>query len=216
MPKVTLAVVDDQKLFRDGLVLLLKEYPELDVIIQAVDGKDLLEQLRTKKKPDIILLDLEMPQMDGIETTILLKKKYPDIRIIILTLYNEEQIVIDMIKKGVNGFIAKDTDIEILVDAIHEVKKTGVYMNNELSKLMVKRLRTSHKKHPSFNTLELTKREVDVLSLICKEFTIKEIAAKLNLSPRTVETHRENMMKKMGVRNTAGLVLYTFNNNLLE
>jgi two-component system response regulator DegU len=213
---IKLAVVDDQHLFRKGLISLIKEFDELDIVIEASNGDELIEKLKTSKKPAVILLDLEMPGMDGIETTGYLQRKYPEIKILILTMHNEEEIILHLIEKGAHGFLLKDHPIETLVDAIYAVIDNGYYFNDHVSKVMVKGLMRTQKIKPSFSEVRLTEREIDVIRLICKEYTNKEIAEKLFISVRTVDGHREKILQKTKAKNTVGIVMFAVKNNMLD
>jgi two-component system response regulator DegU len=212
---IKLAVVDDQHLFRKGLISLIKEFEELDIVVEATNGNELVEKLKTKK-PAVVLLDLEMPGMDGIETTEYLQRKYPEIKILILTMHNEEEIILHLIEKGAHGFLLKDQPIETLVDAIYAVIENGYYFNDHISKVMVKGLVRTNKIKPSFHEARLSDREIEVVKLICKEYTNKEIADKLFISVRTVDGHREKILQKTKAKNTAGIVMYAIKNNLLD
>ena len=213
--KKTIAVVDDQYLFRQGLVSLLREYDELDVIMEASNGHELLEKLKDKK-PDVLLLDLEMPLMDGIETTIALKNQFPDIKIIILSMHTDDEFIIHLLEKGASGFLPKDKDIEGVVDAIRCVLENGYYFDERISNAMLKGLVKTKKVIPSFSTQYLSEREIIVVNLICKEYTNKEIADKLCLSPRTIDAYRSTILLKTGAKNTAGIVMYAVKYNLLD
>jgi len=215
MKKIKLAVVDDQLLFRQGLIALLKDNEELEIVIEASNGKELLEQLK-KKKVDIIITDLEMPEMDGIEATEHVRNKYPDVKILALTMHNDDSFVIHLIEKGANGFLLKDYDIELIIDAIYAVTETGYYFNDRVSKAMVKGLIKSKKILPKFNQMRLTDREIEVIRLICKEYTNKEIATKLYVSPRTVDGHRERIMQKIAAKNVAGIIMYAVKHHLID
>lgn len=212
---IKLGVVDDQHLFRKGLISLIREFEELDIIVEASNGNELVEQLKTSQ-PEVILLDLEMPGMDGIETTMYLKRMYPEIKILILTMHNEEEIILHLIEKGAHGFLLKDHPIETLVDAIYAVIENGYYFNDHVSKVMVKGLVRNQKIKPSFNEVRLSEREIEVVRLICREYTNKEIADKLFISVRTVDGHREKVLQKTGAKNTAGIVMYAIRNNILD
>lgn len=213
--KKTIALVDDHSLFRKGLLSLLNEDPNLNVIIEASNGKELLEALR-QKQPDVVLLDLEMPVMDGAETAGLIRQKYPQIKIIILTMHNEEGLIINLLERGVNGFLPKDTDIEVVVDAVYSVIESGYFFNDRISRTLVKKLASAHKISPFFKSSALTDREIEVIQYICKELTNKQIADKLCLSPRTIDTYREKILEKTGAKNTAGIVMYAFKHNLIN
>ena len=213
--KIKLAVVDDQLLFRKGFISLLKEFPEFDVVFDVSNGEELLDQLKTKKV-DLVLLDLEMPKMDGFETTEQLQKAYKDLKIIILTTHNEESFIHHLISKGACGFILKDQDIETIVDAIYAVIETGYYFNDRVSRALVKGLIESKMVRPSFSMAYLSDREIEVIKLISKEATAKEISEKLHISIRTVEGHRERILQKIKAKNSVGIAMYAIKNNLLE
>ena len=210
-----IALADDQLLFRQGLLSMLKEFPELNVVIEASNGEELLEEMK-KKKVDVILLDLQMPKMDGFEATERIHKKYPETKIIILTTHNEESFIHHLLKKGAHGFILKDQDIETIIDAIYSVKENGYYFNDKVSRALVKGLMESDTIRPTFKKTSLTEREIEIIKLMSKEHTAQEIAYKLFISIRTVDGHRERIMEKTKARNTVGIVMYAVKHHLLE
>jgi DNA-binding NarL/FixJ family response regulator len=212
---IKLAVADDQQLFRKGLVSLIDEFDDLSVVIEASNGKDLLEKLKVKT-PDVILLDFEMPEMDGIEATDIIRKKYPGIKILILTLHNEEEIILHLVEKGAHGFLLKDNPIDVVVDAIYAVIDNGYFFNDRVSKAMVNGLVRNKQIRPNFVRADLSTREIEVLKLICKEHTNKEIAEKLFISVRTVDGHREKILYKTKARNVVGMVMYAMKHGLLD
>ncbi|MGQ0829212.1 MAG: response regulator transcription factor [Bacteroidota bacterium] len=213
--QIKLAIVDDHHLFREGLISLTTEYKDLNVVIEASNGKELIEQIE-KRKVDVVLLDIEMPIMDGFEVTRYLKKNYPEIKILILTMYNDEEIIRYLIGTGAHGFLLKNSSIANIIDAIYSVTTdNGYYFNDSVSKSMVQDLVSSKKIKPYFHKSKLSARELEVMRLICKEYTNKEIACSLFLSLRTVDGHRENILNKIKAKNTAGIVMYAVKNNLL-
>jgi DNA-binding NarL/FixJ family response regulator len=214
--KINIAIVDDQQLFRQGMISLLREFKELNIVFEAANGEELMEKLKSKEpQPSVILLDIEMPVMDGFETAALLKQKYPDIRIIILTMHDEEQMIIHLVEVGAHGFLPKNEDIEHVVDAIYAVHENGYYFNDKISRAMVKGLVRTKKIQPKFKSPGLSERELEILELICKEFTSIEIGDKVGLSARTVDNHRLNILKKIGARNTVGMVMYALKKGLI-
>lgn len=215
MKKIKLAVVDDQLLFRRGIISLIKEFEEIDVVIEAGNGKELIEGIK-KRKPHIVLLDLQMPVMDGIETTAYLSEKYPDVKILILTMHDDDEFILHLIEKGANGFLLKNNSIDIVIDAIYSIVENGYYFNDRISKTMIKGLVRSKKIKPVFQSVSLSDREIEVIMLICKEYTNKEISERLCISIRTVENHRDKILEKTGARNTAGIVMFALKNNLLD
>ncbi len=219
MDKIKIAIVEDQRLFRDGLQSLLKETDGMDVLSVADNGKHFLEQLDGGiELPDVALVDMNMPEMNGFELTEILLKKYPNMRIIILTVHNQERYIVKMIEAGVAGYLVKNCDIEEVRQAIRTAHKTGFYFNDATMQAMRNGYKMKNKEVRSFANIpvELTERELEVLRLICKEYTNTEIGEHLNISPRTVDGHRNNLLAKAGCRNTAGLVLFAVNNNLYD
>jgi DNA-binding NarL/FixJ family response regulator len=214
MMKFKVAIVDDQQMFRKGLISLISEFNEMSVIIEAGNGKELIDKM-VRKVPDVVLLDLEMPGMDGAQTLAWLKQKHPRIRVIILTMHDEESIIAHMVENGAHGFLVKNDPIETLVDAVHSVMDTGYYFDDRISKALLTRLITGEKIKPKFSKVNLTERELQIVQLICEEFTNKEIAEKLCLSVRTIDGHREVILEKIKARNTVGIVMYAVKNGLV-
>ena len=213
--KINIAVVDDQQLFRQGLISLLRENKNLNIMFEAGNGQELLDKLKTvKTPPDVILLDIEMPELDGVETTIRLKLKHPELKIIILTMHDEEEMIVHLIEKGAHGFLPKNEDIESVIDAIFSVHQNGYFFNDRISKAMVKGLVNSKKIKPTFNDVELSERELDIIRLICKEHTSPEIGEMMHLSTKTIDNYRLTLIKKLAVRNSIGLVMYAVKKGL--
>lgn len=209
---IKLSIVDDQKLFRDGLKSLIKEFSECRVISEANNGKEFTTSLNSNI-PDVVLLDLSMPEMDGEETTKYLNTHFPQIKILILTMYDDSSFARHLIMHGAHGFLLKESNIEIVVDAIHSVMENGYFFNEFISRELVEEFLLSGDINPEFKKVTLTKREMEILALISKEYTCKEIADRFSLSIRTVEGHRDKLIKKIGARNTAGLVVFAVQNN---
>lgn len=212
--KISVAIVDDHDLFRKGLVSLLKEFEEISILIQATNGQDLLSQLKNKQ-PHVILLDIEMPIMDGIEAVAHVRQKYPNIKVIMLTQHYDEQMIYHLMEKGAHGFLPKNADIEIVVDAIYAVIEKGYYYSDSVSKAMITGA-TNKKTILSFHSCNLSEREIEVVRLICKQMTIREIADTMCLSPRTIETYRENIYLKTDSKNTVGVAFYAMKHKLLD
>lgn len=219
---INIAVVDDHYLFRAGIISLLKDYEDLNVVIQASNGKDLFKQLKNytesakRSLPDVILLDIQMPEMDGIETTIQLQKDYPDIKIVILTMHNEEEFIFDLMNKGASGFLAKDKTVDMVLDAIYSVMNTGIYFNEQILQAIVRGSQGKLKTPEFSKDTDLSEREIEIIQLICDQKTNRQIAEILEVSQRTIEAHRTAIASKTGVKNTAGLVLFAIKNNLIQ
>lgn len=204
---IKLALVDDHNLFRQGIKLLLEDIDSVELIIEGSNGQELLDAMENQV-PDIVLLDLEMPVLNGIETSKILKKKYEDVGIIILTMYDDEQMIAHLMEIGANGYLLKDTTEEELRKAIRSVNENQFYFNDFVSKALLSGVKAKRKAEPKIgNNIDVTRRESEVLQLICEELTTQEMADKLFLSPRTVEGHRQNLIEKFGVKNTAGLII---------
>jgi DNA-binding NarL/FixJ family response regulator len=214
---INIAIADDQKLFRKGMTALINSFDDIKIVFEAENGKQLLELCNEAiQKPDIILLDLSMPEMNGLEALKILKEDHSEIRVIILSSHEIENYILATIQAGANGYLAKNAEPEEVELAIREVFKNDFYFTLPMLAIMRKGLT---KKIPSVsldNEDNLTAREKEVLKLICKQFNSHEIAEKLFLSNRTVEGHRNNLLLKTGSRNTAGLVLYALKHKLLE
>ncbi|MCI4666671.1 MAG: response regulator transcription factor [Bacteroidia bacterium] len=217
--QINIALCDDHKLFREGMKSILQQNEGFDVIIEAENGKDLLDKLEDLKpqSPDIILLDLEMPELDGIATLPFLQEKHGDVHVIILSMHSDESLMAHLMEKGANGYVLKDADGDELKEAIEGTLNNGYFFSEDVSKAMLNQLVKKNKIKPAFkNNIQLTDRETEVLMLICKEMTTAEIAEKLFLSPRTVEGYRNRLLEKTGARNTAGLVLFASKSELLD
>ncbi|WP_282079931.1 response regulator [Aquimarina algiphila] len=181
--------------------------PGITLVLEAVSGKDLLAQLNNVV-PDVILLDLEMEDMNGVDATLKLQERYPDLKIIILTMHKEERMISYLMEVGANGYLLKDTNQEELETAIRSTYEKGFYFNSFVSEALLKGLKHKTTKPPAIGKdYHLTSRELEVLEGITHEFTTSEIAEQLFLSVRTIEGHRKNLMNKLGVKNTAGLIV---------
>lgn len=213
--KIKLAVVDDQKLFRKGLIALIEDTEQFDIVIEASNGVELMEKLKIKK-PDVLLLDLQMPEMDGTKVAEILKKTHPDIRILILSMYNDDSTMLYLLEKGVRGFLLKDSGFQSVVDAISAVTENGYYFNTKVSKTLIMNLIANKEITPTFKKITLSQREIEIIRLVCQEFTNKEIASRLYLSSRTVEGHKVKILRKLQVKNVIGIVMYAVKNRLLE
>ncbi|WP_114936866.1 response regulator transcription factor [Mucilaginibacter endophyticus] len=216
MKPIKIAIADDYTIYREGLKVGLTQDENLEVILEAADGEDLITGIETNM-PDVIIMDLKMPVMDGMEATKLVKKQYPDIKILVVTMYDDEKFVIHLMEIGANGYLLKNAEAEEIRKAIYSVHETGYYFNNIVSNALLKKLVIKGNIKPSFKEgVELTEREQDVLKLICAEKTANEMGKQLFLSPRSVEGIRQRLIDKVGVRNTAGLVMFAVKNGIIE
>lgn len=213
--KIRVAVVDDQLLFRKGILSLLEEFDELKIVLEASNGRELLDKIKMQEV-DVVLLDLEMPVLNGIETTEILKKKYPEIKIVILTLHNNDAFVVELLRKGAHGFLLKDNDIETVVNAIFSVYVNGVYFNPQISQKLIKGLVQGDTISPLFTAASFSSIELQVIDLICKEHSSKEIASVMNVSARTVDGYIEKIFEKTNARNRIGIVMYAVKHGIVK
>jgi DNA-binding NarL/FixJ family response regulator len=216
MGVIKVAIADDHKIFRKGVILSLRPYSAIKFVQEAENGQELLDGLAASG-PDVVLMDLRMPQKDGIETTKIIAKQYPSIHIIALTMYEDERFVSHMMEIGANGYLLKSADPSEIKRAIIEVATKGYYLNNFVNRILLKKSHVRTKTIPSLNTeITLNDREREVVRYICMEFTAQEIAQKIDVSPRTVEAIKDRLMERFGAKNTAGLVFFAVKNNLID
>lgn len=211
---IKIAVADDEELFRKGIIFILGRVKNFQIIHEAANGLELIDYLRKKiETPDIILTDLKMPGLNGIEATKIIRSEFPDIKIIALTSYNTRSFVANMVKIGAAAYLVKNSSPKTVVETIEKVMANGFHYSYETMK-------TIQEDRIDLNDAESNKekvsfREKEVLQLICEQLTTQEIADKLKISPRTVEGHRNNLLQKTGSKNIAGLVLFAIQNNLV-
>jgi len=212
-----LLLVDDHRMFLDGLQLMLGSNKKVSIAGVANNGAEALSFLKKNKKVDLILMDINMPVMNGYTTCLELAKQYPDIKLIALSMYIEHSNIKKMLEAGVHGYVYKNADADILMSAIETVMRHDYYIEEEAHYILKDYL--SNKKDESrgyhkFKNFELTKREKEIVKLIMDGFTNQEIATSLFLSSRTVDTHRKNVLSKLGLKNTATLVKYAMDNKV--
>jgi DNA-binding NarL/FixJ family response regulator len=215
MIKIKIAIADDSVIFREGLKVSLFQDSNFEIILEAGNGKELLAGVE-KKTPDVILMDLKMPVMDGMEATKAIKKRFPTVKVLAVTMYEDEKFIIHLMENGANGYLLKNAEPEEIRNAIYAVAENGYYFNDLVSKALLKKVVIKSDLKPSFNKqIDFTDREMDVLKLICNEKTSVEIGEAIFLSPRSVEGIRQQLLDKIGVRNTAGLVMFAVRNGYI-
>lgn len=219
MRKIKLALCDDHNLFRVGMASILTQIPDFDLVLEAANGQELIDKI-ARRTPDVVLLDLQMPVLDGTATADFLRENHPLIKIVILTMHDEDRMVLHLLEKGVSGYLLKDADPGEVEKAVRKVMDDGVYLNEFVSRAMLRKMTntTTVVKQPSafYNSkVLLSEREKEVLKLICEGLSTAEISERIFLSPRTVEGHRLRILEKTGTKNTAGMVAYAFKNNLV-
>jgi len=217
MDIIKVAIADDHQIFRKGVILSLRQYNNIKFIFEAENGEDLIKKISTSEMPEVILMDLKMPVKDGIETTKYLNKHFPEIRIIILTMYEDERFVGHLMDSGANGYLLKSTEPTEIKKAITDVMRTGFYLNNFVNKVLIKKNYAKQKFNPNLNSeVVISDREKEVLTLVCMEYTAHEIAQKMEISARTVEAIKDRLMERFGVKNSVGLVFYAMKNSLMD
>lgn len=216
MKKIKIAIADDYKIFRDGIKVGLAADKNLQVVLEADNGEDLLNGLE-KASPDVIIMDLKMPIMDGMEATKEVRKRFDSIKVLVVTMYDDDKFIIHLMEMGANGYLLKNAEAEEIRKSIYAVFENGYYFNDLVNKALLKKLVLKRNFKPSFNQdVEFTERELEVLKLICEEKTAAEIGKEIFLSPRSVEGIRQKLIEKVGVRNTAGLVMFALKNGIVE
>ncbi|MEM7574765.1 MAG: response regulator transcription factor [Bacteroidota bacterium] len=213
---IRIALVDDQKLFRSGLKLILNKQANFKVIFEAGDGQQFFERLNFEPV-DLVILDVEMPVMDGMATLARLKADHPAIKVLMLTMHESGRLITHLMQAGANGFLLKDEEPEVVCRAVEQVMRDGMFFRDYVSKALLKGNQRQTKTRSSDALLrpKISERELEVLQLICQEYTSQEIAKKLFISVRTIDGHRRSLQEKTGAKNIAGLVLYAVNNDLV-
>jgi len=215
MEKINVLIADDHRIFRDGIRSILEKEQDIVVIDEAANGAEVLEKI-DRLKVDVLILDIDIGKPGGIEITRTISSTHPEVKVLILSMISLHDFVINALESGAIGYILKNTGKDEVLTAIRSVAKGDSYFSKEVSAILIEQLHMprSHKKH--LTDIPLTPREIEVLELIAREFSNQEIADRLFISIRTVDTHRRNMLEKLGVRNTAGLVRYAIKNGLLK
>lgn len=216
MSTIKLLLADDEELFRKGISFLLQRQNNIEIIYEANNGNEVLDFLKSSNThPDIILMDLKMPLLNGVETTKLIFKDYPTIKIIALTSYNTKSFIANMIDIGAASYIVKSASPDDMITTIHQVFDKGFYYNEEVLHIIQQDLRNNTRKNSFFEEVKLTKREREILELICYQNNNQQIAEKLFISSRTVEGHRNSLLLKTGSINSAGLVVFAIQNKIV-
>jgi len=208
--KILIAIVDDHTLFRNGVAGLMSEFEELQVIFEAGNGQQMQQMLPNHPQPQVILMDINMPVMDGYEATGWLKEKYPEIRVLALSMFEDDKAVLKMIRSGACGYVLKESKPRDLLEAIMTINEKGVYINEMVSGKLIRSV-VDKEETPDFSN-----RELEFLKLCCSESTYKEIADQMFVSPRTVDNYREALFQKLNIKSRTGLVLYAIQNQVFK
>ena len=216
MNEITVAIADDHQLFRKGVIHSLSPYKQLRFLLEAGTGDELLSGL-ANEPVQVVLMDLKMPGKDGIETTKLISRNYPDIKVLIVSMYEDERFVHHLMENGAHGYLLKNAEPQEMLKAITDVIEKGYYLNDFVNRILLRTAGQKQKNLPALDIdLALSDREKMVLRLICMEFTAQEIAQKMELSSRTVEAIKDRLMDRFGSKNTAGLVFFAVRNHLMD
>jgi DNA-binding NarL/FixJ family response regulator len=213
---IRIVLADDHEIFRDGFRVMLKKQPTVDLVGEANDGEELV-QLVKDVVPDVVVTDIKMPKIDGIQAAKTLSKQFPDIGIIALSMFDEENLIIDMLEAGARGYLLKNAHKDEIVAAVEAVYKKQTYYCNHTSKKLTKLIaESSFNPNRRMKQPEFSEREIKVMRLICQERSNREIASELYLSVRTIEGYREKIQEKINARNTAGIVVYAIKNKIYQ
>ncbi len=214
---IRIVLADDHEIFRDGFRVMLKRQTSVELVGEAADGEELINLVR-QVYPDVIITDIKMPNMDGVQATKLLTKEFPDIGIISLSMFDEENLIIDMLEAGAKGYLLKNAHKNEIIAAVEAVYNKQTYYCNHTSRKLTKMIAESsfnpHKR--TGKSAEFSEKEINVIRFICQEMSNKEIASQLNLSVRTIEGYREKIQEKINARNTAGIVVYAIKNRIYQ
>jgi DNA-binding NarL/FixJ family response regulator len=208
--QIHIAIVDDHTLFRNGVAALLGEFEELKVVFDAENGEHLQQMLAKYPSPQVILMDINMPVMDGYAATKWIKEKHPQIKVLALSMFEDDKAVIRMIKSGASGYVLKESKPRELLEAIKIINEKGVYINEMVSGKLLRSV------SDDAEACEFSKKELEFLKLCCSELTYKEIADQMFVSPRTVDNYREALFLKLNLKSRTGLVLYAIQNEIFK
>jgi two-component system response regulator NreC len=216
MAKIRILITDDHTLFRQGIKTLLGAESDLDIVGEAANGAEAVEKV-TELRPDIVLMDIGMPGLSSFEATRQIKKARPDTKVLFLTMYDDEDYLVQCMEVGASGYVLKDSPAQQLLAALRDVYRGGSYLSPRMLSQLVddfrSRIKTAHRQ-PRFATL--TAREKEILKLLAEGESVKEIAAGLNLSVKTVEAHKFNLMRKLDIHNKAHLVQYAIQKKIIK
>ena len=213
---IKVAIADDHALYRTGVKTSLSSRKDIQMVAEAENGMQLLNLLK-HIQPDVVLLDIQMPIMDGLVTLPEIKKLYPNVKVIMLSMHNDHSVISKMMEIGANSYLTKESGSEMIYEAIRGVFEQDFYFNDMTNKALLSGLRTKRTTESSMpQDVQLTEKEITILKLMCDEKSTKEIADIVDLSPRTVEAIRDKLKSKIGARSTAGLILYAVKNNIIE
>jgi DNA-binding NarL/FixJ family response regulator len=221
---IRILIVDDHQIIRDGVRALLRDTDGIEIVAEAENGAVALERLK-EVQVDVVVMDINMPVMNGIEATQQISERYPEVQVLILTMHDDIEYISNMLKAGAAGYILKSSGKPELITAIQKTAAGDNFFSSEVSFKVMKRFMANQQAVISGDTdtappnkpeIHLTKREIEIIRMIGQELTNQQIADRLSISPRTVDTHRRNLLQKLGVRNTAGLIRYALQHQIID
>jgi DNA-binding NarL/FixJ family response regulator len=211
---IDVILADDHEIFRDGFAVMVNKIPDINLVGQASNGEELLQLIR-ELKPDVIVTDIKMPVMDGIEATKQIRKEFPNLGIIAFSMFDEDNLIVDMLEAGAKGYLLKNAQKEEIIAAIKTVHKGEPYYCRETTHKLAEMIANSNFNPAKKNAgPEFSEREIAIIRLICEEYTNKQIAEMLDLSKRTIEDYREKILEKIDAKNSAGIVVYAIRNKI--
>ena len=219
MERTTIALVDDHVLLRQGLASFIRTFPQYEILLEADNGADFLARVKSTTAPDIVLLDVNMPRMNGYETAAWIKENLPGTKVLVLSMVEHDTAIIRMLRLGARGYLLKDSNPNILLHALDAVRDHGFFINELVSNRMLHYLNKENGGNngsAAVATMHLTDRELHFLQLACTEKTYKEIADDMFVSPRTVDSYRDVLFEKLHIRSRVGLVLYAIKNGIVN
>jgi two-component system, NarL family, invasion response regulator UvrY len=215
-PKILVALADDHVLLRNGLANLIRSFDQYEIVFEADNGKDFIQKLSTHPTPQLVLMDINMPEMDGYDTALWLKKNHPDVKVLALSMYDNENAIIRMLKNGAKGYILKDIDPLEFKTALDALVRKGFYYSELVTGKLIHAVNNlDEPDQPIKNITALNEREIDFLKYACTEMTYKEIADKMFLSPRTIDGYRDALFEKLNCKTRVGLVMYAIKNGIV-
>ena len=212
--KINIAIVDDHTLFRQGVSRLLSEFEDIHVVFEAGNGAEMIERIKTGTSPQVVIMDITMPVMDGYEATLWLRTNYPDIHVLALSMFEDEKPIIKMLRNGAGGYMLKESKTTDLVDAIKTIARQGFFINEHVSGKLLRAIQNNNVSRDP--VIDISANEQRFLELCCLELTYKEIADKMNLSPHTIDNYREALFQRFDIKSRTGLVLFAIKHELIK
>ncbi|NHA04253.1 response regulator transcription factor [Mucilaginibacter sp. HC2] len=212
--KINIAIVDDHTLFRQGVSRLLSEFEDIHIVFDAGNGAEMIERIKVNALPQVVIMDITMPVMDGYEATFWLKTHYPDIHVLALSMFEDEKPIIKMLRNGAGGYMLKESKTTDLVNAIKTIAQQGFFINANVTGKLLRAIQSNNLSRDA--VMNISANEQRFLELCCLELTYKEIADKMNLSPHTIDNYREALFQRFDIKSRTGLVLFAIKHELIK